>query len=146
MSHARFVMSCGSEHKYPLVAELARIMLATRASQIECERIFSLACLVTQHLRNKMGVENMAATVFITKNLNLSAEVVSILKYGLGPQAYNASLARKIYIKTKLQEARETAAVCERIVSDQLEASMESELKYHAYMESYLVDNDDECS
>jgi hypothetical protein len=32
-----------------------------------------------------MGVQNMAATVFITKNLDLSAEVVNILKFGLGP-------------------------------------------------------------
>ena len=121
-------------------------MLAIPASQIECERIFSMAVLVTQHLRNKMGVENMAATVFITKNLNLSAEVANILKSGLGPQAYNASLAREVHIKTKLHEARETAAMCERIVSDQLEASVESELEYHAYMERYLVDSDDESS
>jgi hypothetical protein len=72
--------------------------------------------------------------------------VVSILKSGLGPQAYNASLAREVHIKTELQEARETAAVCERIVSDQSEASVQSGLEYHTYMESFLVDNDDECS
>jgi hypothetical protein len=76
---------CVNEHKYPLVAWFARIMLSIPASQIECGRIFSLACLLTQHLRNNMGVENMAATVFITKNLNLSAKVANILKSGLGP-------------------------------------------------------------
>jgi hypothetical protein len=54
---------CVNEHKYPVVVELARSMLAIPASQIERERIFSLSGLVTQHLRNKMGVDNMAATV-----------------------------------------------------------------------------------
>jgi hypothetical protein len=65
-----------------------------------------------------MGVENMAATVFSTKNLDLSAKVANILKHGLGSQAYNASLAREVHIKTELHEARETAAACERTVSD----------------------------
>jgi hypothetical protein len=64
---------CVNEHKYPLVADFARIMLVIPASQIEWERIFSLAYFISQHLRNKMGVENMAARVFITKNIDLSA-------------------------------------------------------------------------
>jgi hypothetical protein len=55
-------------------------------------------------------------------------------------------LAREVNIKTKLHEARETAAACERIVSDQSEANVHNELEYHAYMESYCVDNDDESS
>jgi hypothetical protein len=91
-------------------------------------------------------VENKAATVFITKNLDLSPKVVGILKLGLGPQAYNASLAREVRIKTELEEVRETPAVCERVVSDQSEASEKSELEYHAYMESYLEERDDECN
>jgi hypothetical protein len=40
-----------------VVSELARIILCILASHIECERVISLARLVTQHLRKKMGVE-----------------------------------------------------------------------------------------
>jgi hypothetical protein len=54
-----------------LIAELARIILGIPTSQIECERVFSFARLLTQHMRNKMGVEYMAATFFITKNVEL---------------------------------------------------------------------------
>ena len=50
----------GYKSDFPLVAELARIVLAVPASQIECERVFSAAGLITQHLRNRMGVENMS--------------------------------------------------------------------------------------
>ena len=51
----------GHMSDFPLVAELARMVLDVPASQIECERVFSAAGLITQHLRNRMGVENMSA-------------------------------------------------------------------------------------
>jgi hypothetical protein len=68
-----------SANHFPVVSELARIILCIHASQIECERVFSLAGLVTQHLRNKMGVEMMSTQVYITKNVDAAAEIKDIL-------------------------------------------------------------------
>jgi len=57
---------------------------AIRASQIECERVCSLAGMVTQSLRNTMGVGNMATEVFIHKNVDLVAQVDAALSYSFG--------------------------------------------------------------
>jgi hypothetical protein len=37
----------GHKSDFPLVAELARMVLSVLASQIECERVFSAARLIT---------------------------------------------------------------------------------------------------
>ncbi len=65
------VLQWWREHKadFPLLAELARMILVVPTSQIECERVFFAAgLLITHHLRNRMGVENMSIQVFLLKN------------------------------------------------------------------------------
>eukprot|EP00873_Tetraselmis_striata_P008534 jgi/Tetstr1/428798/TSEL_018785.t1 len=91
---------------FPLVAELARLLLCIPASQIECERIFSLAGLVTQHMRNRMGVEMMSQHVFIKKNVDAATEVQDILMQAYGPQTYRTTLASNVNIPSELHEAR----------------------------------------
>ena len=43
----------GHKSDFPLVVELARMVLVVHASQIECERVFPADGLITQHLRNR---------------------------------------------------------------------------------------------
>ena len=74
----------GHKSDFPLVAELARMVLAMPASQIECERMFSAAGLITQHLRNRMGVENMSVHVFLLKNMDLDAAIKAIMVSNYG--------------------------------------------------------------
>ena len=54
---------------YPLLSNLARIVLCVPGSQIECERVSSEAGLITAGLRNRHGdVENLDMLVFISRN------------------------------------------------------------------------------
>jgi hypothetical protein len=55
------------------MAELARLFLCIPASQVECERIFSVAGQLTGLLRNRMSVEKLAMMVYLYKNLNAEA-------------------------------------------------------------------------
>eukprot|EP00873_Tetraselmis_striata_P028870 jgi/Tetstr1/449134/TSEL_036344.t1 len=103
---------------FPLVAELARLLLCIPASQIECESIFSLAGLVTQHLRNRMGVEMMSQQVFIKKNVDAATEVQDILMQAYGPQTYRTTLASSVNIPSELHEARKLAAALEDELPD----------------------------
>eukprot|EP00873_Tetraselmis_striata_P017127 jgi/Tetstr1/437391/TSEL_026075.t2 len=103
---------------FPLVAELARLLLCIPASQIECERIFPLAGLVTKHLRNRMGVEMMSQEVFIKKNFDAATEVQDILMQAYGPQTYITTLASSVNIPSELHEARKLAAALEDELPD----------------------------
>ena len=49
---------------YPLLFELAMIVLATPSSQIECERVFSVAGLFTSQLRNRMSPESLGSIYY----------------------------------------------------------------------------------
>ena len=102
------VLQWWSEHKadFPLLAELARMVLSVPASQIECERVFSAAGLITQHLRNRMGVENMSAQVFLLKNMDFDAEIRAIMESTYSAPVYQSSLAADINILSELEEAR----------------------------------------
>ncbi len=95
----------GHKSDFPLVAELARMVLAVPASQIECERDFLAVGLITQHLRNRIGVENMPAQVFLLKNLDLDAEVRGIMESTQSASVYQSSLANDISILSDLAEA-----------------------------------------
>ena len=64
---------------YPSLAELARMVLAVPVSQIECERVFSLAGLLTSLLRNRMSSENLASLVFLNKNINVEKTLDDLL-------------------------------------------------------------------
>ena len=74
---------------YPLLAELARIVLAVPGSQIECERIFSLAGLLTARLRNRMSPENLASLVFLSKNLDVDAALSDLLAPTYGEKQWD---------------------------------------------------------
>lgn len=59
-----------NERAFPSLAELASVVFSVPGSQIECERVFSLAGLITAGSRNRLGAENMDMLVFISKNAN----------------------------------------------------------------------------
>ena len=76
---------------YPSLAELARVVLAVPGSQIECERIFSLAGLLTSQLRNRMSPENLASLVFLNKNMNVERALDDLLGPIHGDQPWSQS-------------------------------------------------------
>jgi hypothetical protein len=95
---------------FPVVSELARIILCIPDSQIECERVFSLAGLVTQHLiSNKVGVEMMSTQVYITMNMDAAAEIQDILTNQYGSNIYDHTFSKTLQIPPKLHHARHIA-------------------------------------
>mmetsp|Transcript_9148 Transcript_9148/g.16493 ORF Transcript_9148/g.16493 Transcript_9148/m.16493 type:complete len:116 (-) Transcript_9148:232-579(-) len=65
---------------HPLLAPSVRIVFSCPGSQIECERVFSLACLLTSALRNRMSPEWLLAdVVFVSKSLDLAVEINDLL-------------------------------------------------------------------
>ena len=133
----------GHKSDFPLLAELARMVLAVPASQIECERVFSAAGLITQHLRNRMGVENMSAQVFLLKNMDLDVEIKAILESTYSASVYQSSLAKDITILSDLAEARLRLKELEEApspLSNQQE--VEYELELGVATENMLLEND----
>jgi hypothetical protein len=53
--------------------------LVVTGSQIECERVFSLARLLTCLLRNRMFFENLASLVFMNKNVDVETTLDDLL-------------------------------------------------------------------
>lgn len=76
---------------YPSLAELARIVLGIPGSQIECERVFSLAGLLTSQLRNRMSPENLGSIVFVSKNLNIDAALDDLLSPVYGERQWDVA-------------------------------------------------------
>eukprot|EP00873_Tetraselmis_striata_P036989 jgi/Tetstr1/457253/TSEL_004182.t1 len=65
-------------------------------------------------LRDKMGVENNTSThMFIQKNLDLIAEVASIVQTAYGKDTYSANLAAETKIKTEAQMVASMVAFVE---------------------------------
>lgn len=56
------------EKRFPTVGFVARQLLGIPGSQIECERIFSIAGILTSLRRCRLGTENLDALVMIQKN------------------------------------------------------------------------------
>lgn len=73
---------------FPILSELARVILAVPASQIECERVFSLAGLLTKNLRNKMSPEKLAECVFCSKNIDMGVAVNDLLSEYYGEMTW----------------------------------------------------------
>ncbi len=94
---------------YPSLAEVARIVLGVPGSQIECERVFSLARLVTSQLRNRMSPENLASIVFLNKNVNVDKALDDLLgpihgdhqwsqaREGIGKQSEHADNKQELF-------------------------------------------------
>ena len=91
---------------YPSLAELARIVLGIPGSQIECERVFSLAGLLTSQLRNRMSPENLDSIVFVSKNLNLDATLDELLSPVYGERQWEVA---KETIRTVSESGRDAA-------------------------------------
>ena len=68
-----------NERAFPSLAELACVVFSVPGSQIECERVFSQAGLITAGLRNRLGAENMDMLVFISKNANRKEMIEDML-------------------------------------------------------------------
>ena len=66
-------------HLYPLLAYLARIVLVVPGSQIECERVLSLAGLLTNALRNRMFADRLNSVVLVSKNIDMYATLTNLL-------------------------------------------------------------------
>ena len=78
-----------TNHKnYPLLASLARIVLCVPGSQIECERVFSEAGLITAGLRNRLGVENLDMLVFISRNADIRTYIEDAITKVHGAHLY----------------------------------------------------------
>ena len=94
-SHTVSPLTWWADHStlYPSIAELARIVLAVPGSQIECERIFSLAGLLTSQLRNRMSPENLGSLVFLSKNLDIDATLDELLGPTYGQKQWEVSKA-----------------------------------------------------
>ena len=140
------VLQWWREHKadFPLLAELARMVLAVPASQIECERVFSAAGLLTQHLRNRMGVENMSIQVFLLKNMDVEAEIRAILESTYSVGVYQASLATDIKILSELSEARLKLSDLEKAPADTAtQNEVEYELELSAATENMILEFDE---
>jgi hypothetical protein len=101
-----------------VVSQLARIMMCIHVSQIECERVFSLARPVTQHLRNKMEVEMMSTQVYIIKNVDAAAEIQDILTKQFGNNIYDHTFSKTLQIPYELHHARQIATTREEHAPD----------------------------
>eukprot|EP00873_Tetraselmis_striata_P012057 jgi/Tetstr1/432321/TSEL_021720.t2 len=103
--------------KHMVEAEWSRYL--TKASQLRKAGGFEKGkTLVTQHLRNRMGVEMMSQQVFIKKNVDAATEVQDILMQAYGPQTYRTTLASSVNIPSELHEARKLAAELEDELPD----------------------------
>jgi len=133
----------GHKSDFPLVAELARIVLAVPASQIECERVFSAAGLITQHLRNRMGVENMSIQVFLLKNMDVNVDIKAILESTYSASVYQSSLANDLSFLSDLAEARLRLKELEDAPSPfSNQQEVEYELELGVATENILLEND----
>lgn len=65
---------------YKHLSRVARVTLAIPAAQVENEKVFSAAGLVTGHLRTRMSLERLADVVFLMKNTNQEQVFHEILK------------------------------------------------------------------
>ena len=54
-------------------------MLGYPGSQIECERVFSLAYLLVAAPRNRMSSDRLASTVFASKNIDMDKALHDLL-------------------------------------------------------------------
>jgi hypothetical protein len=73
---------------FPLLAEMARVVLAVPGSRIECQRVFSLAGAATMQLRASMPREEMESRVFIAKNLDVGRKLRELLGTWHGAGAF----------------------------------------------------------
>ena len=77
---------------YPILSEVARIILSCPGSQIECERIFSVCGQLISLLRSKMSIENLETVVFIMKNVDQLDTMKYVLSKRHGVQAAAAAM------------------------------------------------------
>ena len=95
------------EDEFPVLGNLARLALATPGSHIECERVFSLAGLITKSLRNRMCHDNLAMLVFLRRNVDLDAKLKDLLQnwYGVTQFELAAPQFGSTYNETELMES-----------------------------------------
>eukprot|EP00873_Tetraselmis_striata_P029780 jgi/Tetstr1/450044/TSEL_037091.t1 len=99
--------------------------------------------LVTQSLRNKMGVENMATQVFIHKNVDLGAQVDAALSYNFGKECYKLSVKPDIKIRSEVQEAAALldSASAEVTADSEASSTVEARISCAEYVQSLLDDS-----
>jgi hypothetical protein len=78
------------------------------------ERV-SLVGHLTQHIRNKMGVDDMCARAFIIKNVDVNTEVAATLKAAYGPNIFKTAMGGSLTGIIELEEAKGMAMVCKDI-------------------------------
>ena len=102
---------------FPIIAEVAKIVLSVPGSQIECERVFSLAGLLTTRLRNRLTTANLAMSVFLRQNIDLSQTLKELLGNYYGEQSFSLLQDELLYVsETRALEAH----LDEAVVSDNL--------------------------
>jgi hypothetical protein len=100
-------------HRFPTLSELARLIFSIPGSQIECERIFSAAGLITSGLRNRLGVENLDMLVNIQNNADIPRHIKEALC-----AAHGAVLGEKIFSSSDLKFKSETTFINEELGVD----------------------------
>ena len=58
-----------NEHRFPMVANLARRLLCVPATSVPSERIFSTAGMIVNNLRSSLSPDNVDMLIFLNKNL-----------------------------------------------------------------------------
>ena len=98
---------------------------------------------MTQHLRNRMGVENMSVHVFLLKNMDLDDEIKAIMESTYSAFVYQSSLANDISILSDLAEARLRLKELEEAPSaESNQEQIEYELELRGAIENMFLDND----
>ena len=70
-----------------MLAPVVRIVLSCPGSQIECERVFSLCGATVALLRNRMSTDNLAQSIYVSKNIDQVALLRSLLQEANGQSA-----------------------------------------------------------
>ena len=76
-----------NQRNYPMLAPVVRIVLSCPGSQIECERVFSLCGATVALLRNRMSTDNLAQSIYVSKNIDQVALLRSLLQEANGQSA-----------------------------------------------------------
>ena len=100
---------------YPMLAPVVRIVLSCPGSQIECERVFSLCGATVALLRNRMSTDNLAQSIYVSKNIDQARMLQSLLQESNGKAAcdsYFREPANRPQLETEPYLEVEDGIVC----------------------------------
>mmetsp|Transcript_12990 Transcript_12990/g.36528 ORF Transcript_12990/g.36528 Transcript_12990/m.36528 type:complete len:128 (-) Transcript_12990:13-396(-) len=87
------------------------MVFSVPGSQIECERVFSLAGLIASSRRNRMCHDNLALLVFLKRNIHLDGRLKGLLEKMYGSLQYEL-VAGKFKSVSELEMVEEELEYC----------------------------------